>query len=100
MSMCGFFIVYCGNCVPEFVCVASVVPVFCKMFLPELLFTLLYPFVNFVVEWCELRVSMVLFPDSVSVVYGCYYVFWKEFMFDAHFTKSYIVLVGRKYSIR
>ena len=26
------------------------------------------------------------FPDSVSVVYGCSYVFWKEFMFIAYIT--------------
>ena len=51
------------------------IPVVCKMFIPELLFVLLYHFLNIVVYWCELRVSGVLFPDSVSVVYACSNVF-------------------------
>ena len=60
--------------------VAPVVPVVCEMFVPELLFILLYHFVNIFAQWCELWVSRVLFPDSVSVVYVCYYIFWNEFV--------------------
>ena len=80
-------------------CVALVVSVVCEMFLPELLFMLQYHFVNILVQWCELGVSRVLFPDSVSVVYGCSYVFREELMFVAYFAMGYVVLVGRKYAI-
>ena len=81
-------------------CIASVVPVVCERSLLELLFMLLYHFDNFVGYWCELWVSVVLFPDSASVLYSCSCVFRQEFLFVAYFSMGYIVLVGSKYSIR
>ena len=42
---------------------------------------------------------MGLFPDSVSGVYGCSFVFWEKFLFVAYFVIGYVVLVRSKGSI-
>ena len=41
----------------------------------------------------------VLFPDRVSCVYGCSYVFWKEFLFVCLFCHGVCCACRQKYSI-